>query len=191
MDSNLKFMKQLERMGGKADDSEPTPVEGKIQYSSHPILNYRVGKEFIFENSVLTLEDEEHEKKFLAVINHKNFPPRERVRIKKLDLGAAEKLSLAVRATRGRTTQQIDSSIGERPDNAPKVGIGDLLKAGHPESEAKPIETEGEANARAAEAEHEQRLENDAEKSALDPEPVTPPDTVPAPKSPLAGFVKK
>lgn len=120
-DRNQKFLDQLD---GK--DTAPQPVEGKIQYTSHPILNYKLGTRWQFENGLLTLENEEEEQEFLKSINSKNFPPRERARIRKLDFAAATALSRA-HIARSHTTQQIDSSTGERPDNAPRVGTGDLL----------------------------------------------------------------
>lgn len=123
-DENTKFLNRLE---GKTD--EPAPQEDKIQYSCHPTQKYKVGR-FVFENSVLTLDDEEDEKEFLSVINSKKFPERERNQIKKLDFAAAQALVKEHLAKKGGTTQQFDSSIGERASEAPRVGVGDLLKGG-------------------------------------------------------------
>lgn len=99
---------------------------GKIQYTSHPIRRLKIGREFQFEDSLLTLEDEEQEERFLAVINDKNFPKRDRHNIKKLDFAMAEKISKEVQATKAHVTQVTDSSVGNRAQDA-RVGVGDLL----------------------------------------------------------------
>jgi len=99
----------------------------KIQYTSHPIRNWKIGK-FKFVDSLLTLEDEESEKEFLEIIDSKNFPKRDRHGIKKLDFAAAELISKQVQESKPKVTQVIDSSVGARAGDAPKIGLGDLLK---------------------------------------------------------------
>jgi hypothetical protein len=142
VDSNQQFMNQLEAMGGGKAKGEPVAEEGKIQYTSHPIKRFRIGKRWEFEDGLLTLESEEEEKEFLKIIDHKNFPPRERSRIRKLDFEAAARISEEFRKQGGRVTQQSDSTIGERADGAPKVGTGDLIA-----DSSKPSESEAEAPA--------------------------------------------
>lgn len=97
----------------------------KIQYSSHPIRNYRVGR-FQFDNGLLTLDSDEDNYDFLSIIDSKGFPTRERHLIKLLDMAAAESLSKEYQRKSG-ATKAIDSSVGERATEAPKIGIGDLL----------------------------------------------------------------
>lgn len=126
VDSNQQFMNQLEGMGGGKAAPEPVGEEGKIQYTSHPIKNYRIGR-FRFENALLTLKNADEEAEFLKIINDDRFPERERHMIRKLDMSAAEQISRNYRKQAGGATKQIDSAGGERADNSPKIGVGDLL----------------------------------------------------------------
>lgn len=119
-DRNQQFLDQLD---GK--DTSPQPSEGKIQYTSHPIVNYRAGP-YTFEKGLLTLKNADEEQEFLDLINSDKFPERERSMIRKLDYEGATAIARA-NIARSHVTQQFDSSTGERPDNAPRVGTGDLL----------------------------------------------------------------
>jgi hypothetical protein len=103
----------------------------KIQYTCHPVRNLKCGP-FRFVDSLLTLEDEAEEQTLLAFINHKKFPAKERHAIKKLDLAAATVISKNVQASKPKVTQTIDSSVGERVNDAPKIGLGDLLRRAAP-----------------------------------------------------------
>lgn len=107
----------------------------KIQYTCHPVRNWKIGK-FKFTDSLMTLEDEEAEAEFLSVIDHKNFPKRDRHTIKKLDFAAAELISKKIQDTNPKVTQVIDSSVGARAGDAPKIGLGDLLKRAAPVANA-------------------------------------------------------
>lgn len=128
MDSNMRFLNQLETMGGGKSTDEPTGDGKSIQYTSHPIRNYRIGR-FRFEDSILTLKDEDEEQEFLAAINHPKFPERERHGIRKLDHSSAERISREYQKSKGGATKQIDSTIGERGNDSPRVGTGDLLES--------------------------------------------------------------
>lgn len=106
-------------------------------YTSHPIARYRLGG-FKFENGLLKLGTEDEVAKFEALLEA--LPPSEQIRVKKVDLAAAEAIVRERLATQGRTTQQVDSTVGERAGNAPKIGKGDLLKdqpAGDDDSKTK------------------------------------------------------
>lgn len=171
MDGNTKFLDGLDALTEGRETTAPSGAGGKIQYSSHPILKYRIGK-FEFENSILTLKNAAEEAEFLEVINHENFPERERHRIKKLDLAAAESISRAARATRSRTTQQIDSSVGERPNEAPRVGIGDLMDA-----DKKREELAMEAMAEGGREQNVPGAPDSNRETQTEPSPQSPPET--------------
>ena len=105
------------------DDNNPQPL---AIYSSHPIQRYRMG-EHRFENGTLKFYDSETLDRFEKSLEQ--LPPVERIRIKKIDVDAAAKISKEVQALSGGATQKVDSSIGERAGNAPKIGVGSLIAA--------------------------------------------------------------
>lgn len=100
---------------------EDAPV--KISFTSHPILNYRVGRMYKFERGMIHFDSEEAAAKFEA--NVANLPEIERRKIKKLDVSAAEKISRKVQANQGGATKQTDSTVGDRATQ-PKLGKTDL-----------------------------------------------------------------
>lgn len=97
---------------------------GEVIYSSHPIANYKVGQRFKFENSVLRLSKAKDIEDFQKVLD--DLPESERMKIRKLDVAGAERISRDVRAAGGPlTTKQTDSSTGDRGPK-PQLGKGDL-----------------------------------------------------------------
>jgi len=98
--------------------------QASVTYTSHPIQRFRMGK-FRFEKGMLVLTDSAEIAEFEACLEA--LPQTERIRIKKIDLAAAEKISEEIRKTVGGATQQTDSTIGDKP-TAPKQGTGDLVK---------------------------------------------------------------
>jgi hypothetical protein len=93
-----------------------------VQFSSHPIQRYRLGRRWQFENWILKLTDPEEIAEFRKAVE--SLPPAERLKIKELDLAAAERISREYRST-GGATKAIDSSIGDRSQQ-PKTGTGIL-----------------------------------------------------------------
>jgi hypothetical protein len=99
-------------------------ADDATRYSSHPIMNYKVGR-FQFEDGLLTLKDDEDVKEFEKLLDNPKFPRSERARIKKLDLSAAEAQSRAVRANQPKASKSIGSESGDR-DPGKQVGKGTL-----------------------------------------------------------------
>jgi hypothetical protein len=95
-------------------------------YSCLPLKNFQISR-FQFENGQLNLTDEEEAAEFEAIINGKNFPAVDRVRIKTINLAAAEKL---VAAATPRATQGMDQGINKELAGVkaltPKVGTDDI-----------------------------------------------------------------
>lgn len=109
-------------------------------YSVHPIQNYKIG-DFRFVGGLLTLTDPDEIAAFEAILADPKLPASERARIKKIDVGLAHKLVAERLATKGGATKAIDSTVGERASDSPKIGKGDLHDSNpKPEDEAK-IET--------------------------------------------------
>lgn len=170
VDSNQQFLNQLEEMGGGKASPEPTYEEGRIQYTSHPIKKYRVGR-FEFEDALLTLRNAEDEAEFLKIIDDPKFPERERHMIRKLDVSAAERISREYRKASGGATKQFDSTVGERGEKA-KVGVGDLLES-HKKREELGIEA-------AAEGGREMNIPGAPDsnrETQTEPSPQSPPET--------------
>lgn len=99
----------------EVDGSTPVGDDVLATYSSSPINNLSVGRHQ-FENGILSFKrgDEEDLEEFEKILNDKNFPIQERVKIVKIDIGAAERLIADARASQGGATQAIDSTVGER-----------------------------------------------------------------------------
>lgn len=104
--------------GGKTSDSlkkgDPTnpgsdPTEGAdqvelVQYTSHPIMNYRIGNDYVFEKGVLKLKPDEVER-FEAVLAKQPIQIRNDVR--KLDIDAA---NLWIAEIAGRRVAGVDTT---------------------------------------------------------------------------------
>lgn len=103
-------------------EEEPGSV---MHFTSSPIQRFNLG-DYQFENATLTLRSEEEVDAFEAML--KTLPLSEQLKIRKIDLVAAEAVSRAVRASQGFTTQEIDSSTGDRAP-PPVVGKGNLLNS--------------------------------------------------------------
>lgn len=104
--------------------NESTPVKNVIAtYSSSPITNFSVGR-FVFKDGVLSFSDDEADDhaEFESIINDKNFPPQEKAKIVKIDIGAAERLVAELRSKQGGATQATDSTVGERVSKPKSVG---------------------------------------------------------------------
>lgn len=104
------------------ESTEVATPEPAARWSVHPIQRYTIG-DYKFEDGLLTLATEEEAAKFQDVYD--SLPESERIRVKKIDVDAAIKISQAVRAAAGGTTQSIDSSVGDRAGATP-VGTGAL-----------------------------------------------------------------
>lgn len=95
-------------------------VDTGKRYTVLPIRNQRFGR-FEFIDGQLHLESDEDIEEFEKLISDKNFPASERVKIKTLDLEAANKIaleSLGTRATRGYdsgTTAAFDKFTRQQP----------------------------------------------------------------------------
>lgn len=96
--------------------------DGVVRYSSHPILKYKIGR-FKFENGLLELREKKDVEDFEATL--KKLPRSESIRLKKLDLSAAEALVRATREAGPKATKGIGSEIGDRDSNN-KRGTGRL-----------------------------------------------------------------
>lgn len=105
--------------------SQPAPGDDTVQYTSHPIANFRVGRKWRFEKGLLKLKPDEAREfeRDLA-----ELPPTEQNRVRKLDLGAAERISRDFLAKQPHSTQQVDSTTGDRPIK-PLQGKTDLADA--------------------------------------------------------------
>lgn len=93
-------------------------------YTSHPVARLRMGP-YRFESGILKLYSEREVKDFEQLLA--SMPPAESHRIKKVDLAAAEAIVRERLAAQGGPTKQVDSTVGERNTNGPKVGTGDLV----------------------------------------------------------------
>ncbi len=103
-------------------ESQPEPAPQEFYFSSHPIVNYRLG-EYVFDKGLLKFDNPKSAEKFRKILAAQ--PIVERNRIKELDVGAAEARVREVLAASPSTTKAIDSSTGDRaPDAA--VGRGTL-----------------------------------------------------------------
>ena len=73
---------------------------------------------------MLSFNDEEADDyaEFESIINDKNFPPQEKAKIVKIDVGAAERLVAELRSKQGGATQATDSTVGERVSKPKSVG---------------------------------------------------------------------
>lgn len=109
-----------------AKGPEKAPVEtaddGVVRYSSHPILKYKVGR-FRFENGLLELKTEEDIEEFRKI--HNSLPPQEKIRVRELDLSAAEAQVRNVLKQSPRASKAIGSDTGDR-DPGKQVGKGRL-----------------------------------------------------------------
>ena len=105
-----------------SDEANETVVEtdNRVRFTSHPIENFRVGR-FRFTRGQLALSPEDAAE-FEELLE--SLPTVERMRVRKIDLAAAERISQEFLASQARTTKQIDSSTGERAK--PVVGTGKL-----------------------------------------------------------------
>lgn len=131
-----------------SDEANETVVESdnRVRFTSHPIENFRVGR-FRFTRGQLALSPEDAAE-FEELLE--SLPAVERMRVRKIDLAAAERISQEFLATQARTTKQIDSSTGERAK--PVVGTGKLGDttpekfASQPQTDMnKPVSDESEA----------------------------------------------
>lgn len=105
-------------------DISDAVLDAKHLYSSHPIMNFRVGR-FQFEKGLLTLTDSEDAETLEKLL--KTMPMTESIKVKKLDPEGAARLVLQNRA-RPAATKGFDSATGERASDADgqRVGVGDL-----------------------------------------------------------------
>lgn len=99
-----------------------TADDGVVRYSSHPILNYGIGR-FKFDNGLLALREKKDIDEFEKTLEQ--LPISERTRIKKLDLSAAEAQIRAVRDANPGASKAIGSESGDR-DPGKKIGSGTL-----------------------------------------------------------------
>lgn len=125
-EANEKLRDQLE--GSLKDESKVTADDGAVRYSSHPIMNYKVGR-FEFDNGLLTLRDDKDISEFRKLLEDPKFPRSERNRIKELDLSAAEAQSRLVRSQSPKASKAIGSDTGDR-DPGKQVGKGRLEDSG-------------------------------------------------------------
>lgn len=89
-------------------------------YTSNPIANYKVGP-FKFEKATLKLYKKDDVKAFEDLLDQ--LPDGEKIRVKKVDLDAAEAISRKILETQGKASQAIDSTTGDRaPPPAKPVG---------------------------------------------------------------------
>lgn len=115
LEASVKDAEESNAKSKSADD-------GAVRYSSHPILRYKLGR-FRFENGLLTLREQKDIDDFEE--NLKHLPASERIRIKKLDLSAAEAQVRAVLENGPKASKRIGSETGDRqPSN--QVGKGTL-----------------------------------------------------------------
>jgi hypothetical protein len=106
------------------DDTQNEVVEveqPKARYTSHPITNFRVGR-FKFDKGQLALDNADEVAEFEKLLD--SLPPVEKMKVRKIDIAAAERISAEYRAAQGGPTKNTDSSTGERA--TPKVGTGKL-----------------------------------------------------------------
>jgi hypothetical protein len=110
--------------GAKGDEPEPKPTadDGIVRFSSHPILKFKVGR-FRFENGLLELRNEDDVDEFRKVLG--DLPTPERLRIKELDVSAAEAQVRKVIGDSPRASKGIGSDTGDREPNK-QVGKGVL-----------------------------------------------------------------
>jgi hypothetical protein len=101
---------------------QPTADDGVVRWSSHPILKYKVGR-FRFENGLLELRSDEDIEDFQKI--HDDLPKPEQIRIKKLDLSAAEAQVRKVLGDSPKASKGIGSDTGGR-DPGKQVGKGVL-----------------------------------------------------------------
>lgn len=109
---------------------EDTPTSGR--WTCHPIQRFGVGR-FQFENGLLELDNAVDVAEFEKVLSE--LPVTERMRIKGIDLDAAEKVAREYMARQSKATKTIDSSIGERAQESPKIGTGTLQDSNLPEGD--------------------------------------------------------
>jgi hypothetical protein len=118
--------KDAERPDAPRGDAPLTPPatadDGVVRWSSHPILKYKVGR-FRFENGLLELREPQDVEDFQHI--HDNLPKPEQIRIKKLDLSAAEAQVRKVLGDSPKASKGIDSDTGGR-DPGKQVGKGEL-----------------------------------------------------------------
>lgn len=102
---------------------EPTSSdEPAARWTTHPIMRYTVG-DYTFRDGLLVLQTPEQAEAFQKV--HDSLPVYEQMRIKKIDLSAAEALVRERLAAGSGVTKGIDSSTGERAPSA-AIGTGSL-----------------------------------------------------------------
>lgn len=99
----------------------PTGEDGLVRWTAHPILRYSMGR-FAFTNGLLTLSVNEA-KEFEALLAQQ--PVSEQVKVRLVDVEAAERLVRSMMANSGGVTQAIDSSTGDRAKQS-EVGKGVL-----------------------------------------------------------------
>lgn len=126
--ANRDLRTQLEDSVGLEEERErrETADDGKVRFSSHPILRYGIGR-FQFENGLLTLDNEKDIAEFRKIVE--DLPRSERSRITELDISAAEAQSRAVRAANPKASKAIGSDSGDR-DPGKQVGKGRLEDSG-------------------------------------------------------------
>jgi hypothetical protein len=107
---------------GLAPEPKPTADDGIVRFSSHPILKFKVGR-FRFENGLLELRNEDDVDEFRKVLG--DLPTPERLRIKELDVSAAEAQVRKVMGDSPRASKGIGSDTGDREPNK-QVGKGVL-----------------------------------------------------------------
>jgi len=98
-----------------------TPTTGR--WTCHPIQRFKISR-FQFENGLLELTKAADVAEFTQMLSE--LPMTERMRIKDVDITAAEKVVADYIAQQGKVTQVMDSSIGERASDSPKLGVGRL-----------------------------------------------------------------
>lgn len=101
---------------------QPTADDGAVRFSSHPIQKFKVGR-FRFDNGLLTLTKLEDIADFRKTLGQ--LPPAERIRIKELDVSAAEAQVRAAIANSPKASKNIGSDTGDR-DPGKQVGKGVL-----------------------------------------------------------------
>lgn len=116
-----------------ADAGVTGAAEGEVIYSSHPIQRFKVGR-FVFENSVLRLNEQKDKDDFEQIL--KALSPRDRLNIRKLSLDKVDEL---VRQ-RAAATRQFDSSVGREAiealrSDSPTIGREDISHAARPQAD--------------------------------------------------------
>jgi len=96
------------RRRGESDDDEDQEVKF-VKFTSHPMMNYRIGNDYVFERGVLRLLPEEVDR-FMEVMAKQ--PPQIQREVKRLDPDAANEWLMEVQAQRRAGVDTTEGSVG-------------------------------------------------------------------------------